>query len=93
MSTPYPYLWSLPSRTLDPDMALLRGILAGPKAPTWIVVRGSHTRGRLVAAAPGPCRARSPLVGSVCRRPVYLLRGLDRPTVEQDGSCGGMVLP
>jgi hypothetical protein len=94
MSSPYPYLWSLPSRTLDPDMALLRGILAGPKAPTWIVVRGSHTRARLVAAGAWPLiEARYDLVGSVCGRPVYLLRGVDRPAVEQHGPCGGTVLP
>lgn len=38
MSSPYPYLWSLLTRTLDPDLHLLVGTLRGPEAPTWIVV-------------------------------------------------------
>ena len=37
MDTPYPYLWSLPMRTLDPRQERLRQTLAGPEAPTWIV--------------------------------------------------------
>lgn len=37
LPTPYPYLWSLPMRTLDPDQVRLRGTLAGPNAPTWVV--------------------------------------------------------
>ena len=94
MTSPYPYLWSLPSRTLDPQMALLRGILAGPKAPTWIVVRGSHTRDRLASAGAWPIiEARYRLVSIVCQRPIYLLRGIDRAPIDVQGRCGGMVLP
>lgn len=37
LTSPYPYLWSLPARTLDPDLDRLRGTLAGPDAPTWVV--------------------------------------------------------
>jgi hypothetical protein len=37
LPSPYPYLWSLPMRTLDPDLDRLRGTLAGPNAPTWVV--------------------------------------------------------
>ena len=37
LGTPYPYLWSLPMRTLDPDQQRLRATLAGPNAPTWII--------------------------------------------------------
>ena len=33
----YPYLWSLPVRTLDPDLSLLLGSLRGPSAATWVV--------------------------------------------------------
>jgi hypothetical protein len=94
MSSPYPYLWSLPSRALDPDMTLLRGVLAGPDAPTWIVVRGPHTVGRLhqhgIAAL---IDARYHPVAEMCSRTVYLLRGVDRPTPEKQSSCGGLVLP
>ncbi len=35
--SPYPYLWSLPMRTLDPDLGELKQLLAGPEAPTWFV--------------------------------------------------------
>jgi hypothetical protein len=94
MTSPYPYLWSLPSRALDPDLTLLRGVLAGPDAPTWIVVRGPHTLGRLhehgVAAL---VDERYRPVAEICSRTVYLQRGLARPTPEQHGTCGGLVLP
>jgi hypothetical protein len=33
----YPYLWGLPMRTLDPDLASLKAVLSGPDAPTWLV--------------------------------------------------------
>jgi hypothetical protein len=94
MRSPYPYLWSLPSRTLDPDMTLLRGILAGPEAPTWIVVRGSGTMGRLGDhGAAAMIESRYRVVGEVCGRSVYLLRGVQRPALEAGGQCGGLVLP
>jgi hypothetical protein len=38
LRSPYPYFWSLPLRTLDPHEAQLRAVLAGPHAPTWVVV-------------------------------------------------------
>jgi hypothetical protein len=94
MSSPYPYLWSLPSRTLDPHMTLLRSILAGPEAPTWIVVRGSSTMHRLDASG---VRAlideRYQVVGSVCGRSIYLQRGFDRAPLDIKGRCGGLTLP
>ncbi|MCW2699213.1 MAG: hypothetical protein JWQ45_748 [Blastococcus sp.] len=37
MASPYPYLWSVPMRTLDPGQARLRETLAGPEAPAWLV--------------------------------------------------------
>jgi 4-amino-4-deoxy-L-arabinose transferase-like glycosyltransferase len=37
LPSPYPHLWSVPMRTLDPGQDLLRGTLDGPDAPTWIV--------------------------------------------------------
>jgi hypothetical protein len=94
MSSPYPYLWSLPSRTLDPDMVLLRGILAGPEAPTWIVVRGTHTMGRLeTSGLAEQIRSRYAQVGEICGRTVYLLHGTTRPPLAKLGTCGGTELP
>ena len=37
LRSPYPYLWSLPAHTLDPRQTLLDAVLAGPRAPTWLV--------------------------------------------------------
>ncbi len=37
----YPYLWLLPTATLDPHLRLLSQTLAGPRAPTWFVDLGS----------------------------------------------------
>lgn len=37
LASPYPYLWYLPARTLDPHVALLDATLRGPRAPTWFV--------------------------------------------------------
>lgn len=35
--SPYPFLWSLPMRTLDPDLDDLRRVLTGTNPPTWFV--------------------------------------------------------
>ncbi|NYE37248.1 hypothetical protein F4692_002381 [Nocardioides cavernae] len=35
--SPYPYLWSLPMRTLDPGLTQLEDVLTGPNPPTWFV--------------------------------------------------------
>ena len=43
LRSPYRFLWSLPMRTLDPDYAELTALLAGPRAPTWVVEWVSFT--------------------------------------------------
>lgn len=40
LSSPYPYLWSLPVRVRDPRLRGLEDVLAGPAAPRWVVVDG-----------------------------------------------------
>lgn len=37
LASPYPYLWSLPMRTLDPGYADLARLVSGSDAPTWLV--------------------------------------------------------
>jgi hypothetical protein len=37
MDSPYPYLWSLPMRTLDPELDDLTALLESEDAPTWFV--------------------------------------------------------
>ena len=36
-SSPYPHLWSLPMRTLDPGLEDLAAVLTGSDPPTWFV--------------------------------------------------------
>jgi hypothetical protein len=88
LSSPYPYIWALPARVLDPDMSLLRSILAGPDAPTWIVVRNHETQGRLDRFGVAPLLQRYRRVGSVCGRDIYLLDGVDRPAPTPSNHCG-----
>lgn len=38
MESPYQHLWSLPTRTLDPQLEELEALLASDEAPTWFVV-------------------------------------------------------
>lgn len=80
LPSPYPYLWSLPARTLDPRLRLLRATLAGPTAPTWVVVWDSlnpwridaHRRTALTLAA------HYRLVATVCEHAVWLRDGAPR---------------
>ncbi|WP_310525728.1 hypothetical protein [Nocardioides sp.] len=37
LRSPYEHLWSLPMRTLDPDLEELESVMIGPRAPTWFV--------------------------------------------------------
>jgi hypothetical protein len=77
----YPYSWSLPVRTLDPDLTLLTSTLSGPTAPTWVVRWDDpHTWGldpgsRVDAALDAHYRS----VAVVCGHTVWLHDGLSRP--------------
>lgn len=94
MSSPYPYIWSLPSRTLDPAMAQLRAVLAGPDAPTWLVVRGRGTVSRLASqGAMTVVDRRYRPVGEICGRILYLRRDVTRPPLSSHGACAVRVLP
>ncbi len=76
----YPYAWSLPARTLDPDLSLLARTLTGVSAPTW-VVRWDDPHswgldpGNHVDAALG---AHYRPVAEVCGHVVWLHDGVDR---------------
>ncbi len=89
MTSPYPYLWSLLTRTLDPDLDLLLKTLRGPDAPTWIVEWydinswGLDESGELEAVISD----RYVWVGKPCGVDVYLLRSESRtppPTMRCD---------
>ncbi|GHJ61127.1 hypothetical protein NOK12_36450 [Nocardioides sp. OK12] len=85
MASPYPYLWSLPMRTLDPGLERLRGLLASPQRPTWFV-EWVHLGAWTPAAG---ARLRVVLdehyveVGGACGdHRVYLRRDVERPAPE-----------
>lgn len=88
LSTPYPYSWQLPLRVKDAHLRLLAATLSGPQAPTWIVELKKFSATGL------PARRVDRLIGEryrlarrVCGRPVYLLRGLRRPTAWRAAGC------
>jgi hypothetical protein len=80
LPSPYPYLWSLPMRTLDPDQDRLRAVLAGDDAPTWVATptpldswhidRGDRLRTLL--------ERRYDVAATVCGQPVWLRADLER---------------
>ena len=41
LTSPYPYLWSLPVRVRDPRLLVLDRVLRGDSAPTWVVRHGA----------------------------------------------------
>ncbi|MDI6910110.1 hypothetical protein [Nocardioides sp.] len=87
LGSPYPYLWSLPMRARDPGYADLRALLAGPDAPTWLVewVDFDAWAPAGVVELERVVEERYVANGVTCNgRPVYLLRGLERPTVDPD---------
>jgi len=95
MSSPYEHLWSLPMRTMDPDLADLRSLVTGPDAPTWVVewVPFGTWDGDAGESLRAVVEQRYVAHGTGCadpdRRPrtVWLLRGVDRPVPEPD--CHG----
>lgn len=81
LSSPYPYVWSLPVRTLDPDLALMKRTILGSEAPTWIIEwDGFNTwlldpHERFATAVAGRYR----IVAHICGHPIWLRDGVRRP--------------
>lgn len=86
MTSPYPFLWSLIVRTLDPELELIVDTLSGPAAPTWVVVWhdvdswGLDEEGQLGETL----SERYTHVGTPCGADVYLLDGQDRDVLPED---------
>jgi hypothetical protein len=100
MRTPYEMAWSLPIRVRDGQLRELRGVLAGPDAPTWIV------RWNPISSwdfdEDGSIRAlvhdRYERVGMACGHRVYRLRGADDattgdslPAMPMGDECGAAI--
>jgi hypothetical protein len=87
LPSPYPYLWSLPMRTLDPDYEELLALVNGPAPPTWIVEWvgfggwGNEAGPRLADAV----EERYRVGGTACEgRTVWVLSEAPRPWVLPD---------
>ena len=93
LDSPYRYLWSLPMRTMDPDLADLRETLTGPDAPTWVVIAVQTNSWGIPEGADLQriLDTDYTLHGDACGRPVYLLKGLARPPLEVE--CDRQWLP
>jgi hypothetical protein len=87
LRSPYPHLWSLPMRTLDPRLSELRELLTGPQAPTWFVEftyldTWSETG---TARISEELIERYQYVGTLCGEyRVYHLKSLERPVLDSD---------
>lgn len=83
LDAPYRYLWSLPVRTLDPDLDELHRVVSGPDPPTWIVIRGPLDTWGLDPS--GRVRdtvtQRYEKVARLCTNNVWRLRATTRPDV------------
>jgi len=91
----YPYLWSLPARTLDPHLSTLTETLDRPAhAPTWVVIWdppdswGLDESGQLQRAL----REHYRLIARVCRHPVWLRSDVSRAHAPLPTECGGGAL-
>jgi hypothetical protein len=86
MTSPYPFMWSLLTRTLDPELELLLETLRGPEAPTWVVVWSDLDSWDL--DADGELREaldeRYDDVGTVCGKEVLLLEDNTRDVVPPE---------
>jgi len=87
LDSPYPHLWSLPMRTLDPEYADLVALLHDPDAPTWFVTWIPLTSWD----APGADDLADAITANYERHgtgcddnAVYLLKGVDRPAITPD---------
>jgi hypothetical protein len=80
MDSPYPYLWSLPMRTLDPDQERLRSTVAGAGAPTWIVEMNSLNSWGIDedSRLRDLVEDRYRVVAEICGNPVWLLEDQTR---------------
>jgi hypothetical protein len=88
LDSPARYLWSLPTRTLDPDLAGLATLLSGPDAPAWVVVRGSDTTAFLHQHALGSViDGRYRPDGTICGRLIFLRDDLVRAVPTGVGAC------
>lgn len=81
LGSPYPHLWSLPMRTLDPEQDRLRATLAGPDAPTWVVQVNGLNSWDIDAGSRlrDLVEERYLVAAEICGNPVWLRKDRVRP--------------
>ncbi|MDQ6934267.1 MAG: hypothetical protein M3130_03095 [Actinomycetota bacterium] len=94
MRSPYPFLWSLPTRTLDPHLGVLTSVVAGPHAPTWIMADNPVSSWNLdqSGAFRRALHRRYLSVGNVCGAQVWLRRQTPRQLTTPP-RCDGLSVP
>jgi hypothetical protein len=78
LPSPYPYLWVLPARTLDPGRVELKQLLSGPRAPTWAVTMRRLPRDPAPGSLGATIMENYRLVTRICGTSVYLNLDVDR---------------
>ncbi|MCW2750207.1 MAG: hypothetical protein JWR83_1317 [Aeromicrobium sp.] len=88
LDSPYPYLWSLPIKTLDPQLTALNAVLQSPQAPTYFVTWNAVTSWGLDTATTSELLARDyrPLA-SICGHTIYLRNGVERTAPPAPTRC------
>lgn len=81
MDSPYEHLWSLPVRTLDPDLEELGRVLTSDEAPTWLIQTfARHSWGLDPQGTIDPViRREYDLVWEGCGHLIFLREGVTRP--------------
>ncbi|MGA8988739.1 hypothetical protein, partial [Aeromicrobium sp.] len=87
MASPYPYLWSLPVRTLDPQLDTLAAVLDSPARPTWFVDwSGINSWGIDPSAVDAALSRHYRSVATLCGRAIWLDSRAQRDLFSPD-SC------
>jgi hypothetical protein len=86
MTSPYPYLWSLPVRTLDPDLSVMSDAISGPDRPAWFVDwSGIDSWGVDATTLRSVLESNYREVAQICGRSIWLDRTQQRDlTTAQD---------
>lgn len=94
LASPYEHLWSLPVRTLDPDLEEFVAVLRGPRAPTWLVVRpGARTWGLPIERIDRVVARDYREVATVCGLTIFVRADADRPVPRRTSGCDPDVFP
>ena len=89
LSSPYPYLWTLPAQVDDPHLQRLTALLAGADAPTWLVPWNRPSFGApVLQRVAGVVAQHYRTVGVICGHPVLLHVGVTRATPPAQACTG-----